>query len=116
MVAAAYKVDAIFEGLRSKRRIPIRFSATDVADAYWTQPSGSSDLILPVGENWRIVDFSYTSAGTDTTNVVVYKNGTLTPLTVSNTANLYSAASGRQMQQAMINLEGGSLYRFQQKA
>lgn len=113
MAAAPYTGTLVFSN--GARQETYYITASDVANAYYVFPNGSSDLVLPVGGNWILKDIILSAAGTDTTRSQIFVNGNTRGLTVVNSANLATNPS-RQFLVSPIGFAGGSALRFQQLA
>lgn len=111
MAAAPYTV-ALAVDTSAGRRI-LRLTASDVNAAYWTYPSGDTALPLDGKGTAVIRDVIYSAAGTDTSQVAVFKNGVDTGIRFLNSANLGSVIS-RQIQGSPIAFAPGDVVKFQQ--
>lgn len=112
MAAAAYKVSLTVENSKGQRK-NFYLTASDVNAAYWLGPDGSSDIIISTKESGVIVDVLYSAAGTDTSNVSIFKNSFDTGLKFLNAANTGSILS-RQSQSMRIPFAPGDKFRFLQ--
>jgi DNA-binding transcriptional LysR family regulator len=113
MAAAAYTVSLAVDTSAGRRLL--RLTASDVAAAFWLYPSGASELPLDPKGSAVIRDIIYSAAGTDTTQVAVYKNGVDTGIRLSNAANLGTVIN-RQVQGSPIAFAPGDIVKFTQLA
>jgi hypothetical protein len=113
MAAAAFKGIIVLRTSEGPTHIP--FTATDVANAYYIFPSGSSDLQVSGTGVAVIQDIILSAAGTDTSKADVYINDRTIGMQLLNSAMLGSTVN-RQLQMAPIAVRAGSRIRFQQLA
>lgn len=113
MAAAPYTVSLAVDTSSGRRMI--RMTASDVAAAFWLYPSGASELPLDPKGQAVIRDIIYSAAGTDTTQVAVFKNGVDTGLRIANAANLGTVIN-RQVAVSPIAFQPGDIVKFQQLA
>lgn len=111
MAAVPYTVSLAVD--TSKGRRLLRLTASDVNAAYWTYPSGATELPLDPNGPAVIRDIIYSAAGTDTSQVAIYKTGVDTGIRISNAANLGTVIS-RQVQGSPIAFAPGDIVKFQQ--
>ena len=116
MAAAPFKATLTFaQGSAAGPRKSWYCTVSDVAAAYYTFSDGNTFLTLPGNTPWYLVDINLSAAGTDTTNAVVYANGTNTGLVVVNASNVGTNYS-RQFMQAPAGFNAGATVKFQQAA
>jgi len=113
MAAAAYTVSLAVDTSEGRRML--RLTASDVANAYWLYPSGASELPLDPKGPAVIRDIIYSAAGTDTTQVAIFKNGVDTGIRIANAANLGTVIN-RQVAVSPIAFKAGDNVKFQQLA
>lgn len=95
--------------------LQLYFTASDVADAYYIFPDGGNSLVLPPGGIWTLNAVSLSAAGADTARALVYKNGNLAPIVISNALNTPTTVK-QQFERQPFGFAGGSTLKFQQKA
>jgi len=111
MAAAAYKA-TLQVSVDGKRR-SIAMAGSDVNAAAWTFPDATTQNSL--GSSVAVItDIIFSAAGTDTSQVDVYVNGTFTNYTIVNSANLYNVLN-RQVQSLPIAIAPGATIKFIQK-
>lgn len=116
MAAAAYKVSLIVAlGSPNGPRKIFPVTASDVAAAYWLFPSGSADQIFHGMADAYIVDAIYSAAGTDTTNVSFFVQGTNTGTIIYNATSLATTIT-RPLNIAPFRVPAGQAFKAQQNA
>lgn len=115
MAAVAFSGVLTLQNMKTKDRQSFRFTASDVAAAFYIFPDGQNILTIPADSDYAIVDLALSAAGTDTTNADVAVNQRLTGVVVGNSTNLGTNYS-RQFMIAPMIIKGGSTLRFIQRA
>lgn len=114
MAAVPYKVTLIAAlGSSNGARKMIPLTSSDVNAAFWLFPSGSSEMVLHGSQDAYIVDTILSAAGTDTTQVEIFLNGSSTGVKLLTATSLATGLS-RPFQQAPMKIPAGSLVRFTQ--
>jgi len=111
MAAAAYTVSMAVDTSSGRRML--RLTASDVNAAFWLYPSGASELPLDPKGSAVIRDIIYSAAGTDTSQVAIFKNGVDTGIRLANEANLGTVIN-RQVAVSPIAFGLGDQVKFQQ--
>lgn len=111
MAAAAYKINMTV--LNDKGQMTTKYlTASDVNAAYWIHPSGATEIPLSTRPCW-IKDIIYSAAGTDTSNVSLFVNGSDTGLKIVNSANV-STVLNRGVLTNPIFIPQGAFVKFVQ--
>lgn len=111
MAAAAFKIAMkVVNQAGQIKSVPLTVS--DVNAAFALFPSGGSELPLS-NLPCVIADMVYTAAGTDTSQLRVYINGSDTGIRIYNAANL-GTVYNRQVQASPIAVPAGALVKFEQ--
>ena len=112
MAAVAYKVTVVVENPQGSRK-NFALTASDVNAAYWLGQDGDANIIFSNVSGGTIVDVIYTTTGTDTSQVAIYKNSKDTGDRIINASNGPTVLS-RQMQSTRVTFNAGDKFRFQQ--
>lgn len=112
MAAVAFAGTLVFKSDKGSSK-QVRFTASDVAAAYWVFPDGQSVLQLDAMQNWALIDVIVVTGGTDTSNSEVFVNGLSAGIYVDHKSNL-NTANYRQFQQSPLWFKAGSAIRFKQ--
>ena len=115
-MATAYSVSLIVaKGSPNGPRKIFPITATDVVNAYWVFPSGSSDVTLNGASDVYIVDAIYSGAGADTTQVEFFINGMSDGTKLLNATSLATTIA-RPLALAPLKVSQGATFKVKQLA
>lgn len=121
MAATPFKGSLVCEEVKTGNVVNLRFSASDVANAFvtWDDLNSIAQLTVPLGSGgYRIRDITLSAAGVDTTQLQVRKQTTDTPSIVRDSllANTTTDAETRAQGLRGKVLQESSYYFLRQLA
>jgi hypothetical protein len=110
--ATPYTIELAYQ-TRSGKTGQLHLTASDVAAAFYLDPSGSSDLVIS-SEACRITRMLYSGTPATTTTATVWVNGANTGIVLVGASNTPTAVWPQINEKFYIQLDPGSKIKFVQ--